>query len=180
MRKASKRMLEQGIQTPSPAPDLIPAETKNQPSEFASQIALKGDQTGSQTDEKLTLKVGQEKRTVQNQPRTSIGIGTANGGTSSATSNTIRSSPCCHWARRSLASLSRLGWSDPASSPWGPFGLWYEENRTSAHLGPRITDPLVPMHTSFTLFPLQLSLHLQALDSTPLYQHLQVFRPLSH
>ena len=26
MRKASTRMLEQGIQTPSPAPDLIPAE----------------------------------------------------------------------------------------------------------------------------------------------------------
>jgi hypothetical protein len=28
MRKASTRLLEQGIQTPSPAPDLIPAETK--------------------------------------------------------------------------------------------------------------------------------------------------------
>ena len=45
MRKASTRLLEQGTQTPSPAPDLIPAET-------------------------------------QNQPRTHIRIGTANGGTS--------------------------------------------------------------------------------------------------
>ena len=47
MRKASPRLPEQGTQTPSPAPDLIPAETKN-------------------------------------QPRTHIGIGTANGGTSTA------------------------------------------------------------------------------------------------
>jgi putative transposase len=31
MRKASTRLPEQGTQTPSPAPDLIPAETKNQP-----------------------------------------------------------------------------------------------------------------------------------------------------
>ena len=31
MRKASTGLLEQGTQTPSPAPDLIPAETKNQP-----------------------------------------------------------------------------------------------------------------------------------------------------
>jgi hypothetical protein len=30
MRKARTVMLEQGTQTPSPAPDLIPAETKNQ------------------------------------------------------------------------------------------------------------------------------------------------------
>ena len=45
MRNASTVLLEQGTQTPSPAPDLIPAETKN-------------------------------------QPRTHIGIGTANGGTS--------------------------------------------------------------------------------------------------
>jgi hypothetical protein len=30
MRKASTRLPEQGTQTPSPAPDLIPAETKNQ------------------------------------------------------------------------------------------------------------------------------------------------------
>jgi hypothetical protein len=45
MRKTSTVLLEQGTQTPSPAPDLIPAETKN-------------------------------------QPRTHIGIGTANGGTS--------------------------------------------------------------------------------------------------
>src|SRR5260370_30418898 len=29
MRKASTALLEQGTQTPSPAPDLIPAETKN-------------------------------------------------------------------------------------------------------------------------------------------------------
>jgi hypothetical protein len=45
MRKASTRLPEQGTQTPSPAPDLIPAE-------------------------------------VENQPRTRIAIGTANGGTS--------------------------------------------------------------------------------------------------
>ena len=45
MRKASTELPEQGTQTPSPAPDLIPAETKN-------------------------------------QPRTYIGFGTANGGTS--------------------------------------------------------------------------------------------------
>jgi len=51
MRKAGKRMLERGIQAPSPAPDLIPAETNNQPSEFAGQIAMKGDQTGSQAVE---------------------------------------------------------------------------------------------------------------------------------
>jgi len=31
MRKASTRLPEQGTQTPSPAPDLIPAEPKNQP-----------------------------------------------------------------------------------------------------------------------------------------------------
>jgi acetyl esterase/lipase len=31
MRKASTRMPEQGTQMPSPAPDLIPAETENQP-----------------------------------------------------------------------------------------------------------------------------------------------------
>jgi hypothetical protein len=31
MRKASTSLLEQGTQTPSPAPDLIPAQTKNQP-----------------------------------------------------------------------------------------------------------------------------------------------------
>jgi hypothetical protein len=30
MRKASTRMLEKETQTPSPSPDLIPAETKNQ------------------------------------------------------------------------------------------------------------------------------------------------------
>src|ERR1022692_575858 len=46
MSKASTELLEQGTQTPSPAPDLIPAQTEN-------------------------------------QPRTHIGIGTANGGTSS-------------------------------------------------------------------------------------------------
>ena len=45
MRKTSTRLPEQGTQTPSPAPDLIPAETNN-------------------------------------QPRTHIAIGTANGGTS--------------------------------------------------------------------------------------------------
>jgi hypothetical protein len=45
MRKASTELLEQGTQTPSPAPDLIPADAKN-------------------------------------QPRTHIGIGTVNGGTS--------------------------------------------------------------------------------------------------
>ena len=47
MRKASTRLPEQGTQTPSPAPDLIPAEPNN-------------------------------------QPRTRIAIGTANGGTSVA------------------------------------------------------------------------------------------------
>src|ERR1035441_6659752 len=47
MSKASTELLEQGTQTPSPAPDLIPAQTEN-------------------------------------QPRTHIGIGTANGGTSLA------------------------------------------------------------------------------------------------
>ncbi len=31
MRKASTELLEKGTQTPSPAPDLIPAETKIQP-----------------------------------------------------------------------------------------------------------------------------------------------------
>src|SRR6266853_655007 len=31
MRKASTRLPEQGTQMPSPAPDLIPAEPKNQP-----------------------------------------------------------------------------------------------------------------------------------------------------
>jgi hypothetical protein len=31
MRKASTRLPEQGTQTPSPARDLIPAETNNQP-----------------------------------------------------------------------------------------------------------------------------------------------------
>jgi len=31
MRKASTRLPEQGTQAPSPAPDLIPAETQNQP-----------------------------------------------------------------------------------------------------------------------------------------------------
>ena len=30
MRKASTALLEQGIQTPSPAPDLIPAETSTE------------------------------------------------------------------------------------------------------------------------------------------------------
>src|SRR5579864_9380065 len=45
MRNASTRLPEQGTQTPSPAPDLIPAEIKT-------------------------------------QPRTYIGIGAANGGTS--------------------------------------------------------------------------------------------------
>ena len=45
MRKASTKLLKQGTQTPSPAPDVIPAETNH-------------------------------------QPRTHIGIGTANGGTS--------------------------------------------------------------------------------------------------
>ena len=48
MRKASTRLPEQGTQTPSPAPALIPADTKN-------------------------------------HPRTHIGSGTANGGTSTAT-----------------------------------------------------------------------------------------------
>jgi hypothetical protein len=50
MRKASTELLEQGTQMPSPAPDLIPAQTKN-------------------------------------QPRTHIGIGTVNGGTSECLSS---------------------------------------------------------------------------------------------
>ena len=36
MRKANTRLPEQGTQTPSPAPDLIPAETKNQPRTYIS------------------------------------------------------------------------------------------------------------------------------------------------
>jgi hypothetical protein len=34
MRKASTRLPEQGTQAPSPAPDLIPAETENQPGTY--------------------------------------------------------------------------------------------------------------------------------------------------
>jgi hypothetical protein len=42
MRKASTRLLEQGIQTPSPAPDLIPAETENQPRTHIGLVQQKG------------------------------------------------------------------------------------------------------------------------------------------
>jgi hypothetical protein len=49
MRKASTVLLEQGIQTSSPAPDLIPAETKKQP---RTHIEI-GQQTGAlQHDER--------------------------------------------------------------------------------------------------------------------------------
>jgi hypothetical protein len=59
MRKASTRLPEQGTQTPSPAPDLIPAEPNN-------------------------------------QPRTHIPIGTANGGTSIRSTHVLRSDfPVC-------------------------------------------------------------------------------------
>ena len=42
MRKASTRLPEQGTQTPSPAPDLIPAETKNQPRTYIRIGAANG------------------------------------------------------------------------------------------------------------------------------------------
>ncbi len=48
MRKASTRLPEQGIQTPYPAPDLIPAEPKNQPrSHIAIGTANGGTSQGS-------------------------------------------------------------------------------------------------------------------------------------
>jgi hypothetical protein len=50
MRKASTRLPEQGTQTPSPAPDLIPAEPKNQP---RNHIAI-GTANGG-TSKALTL-----------------------------------------------------------------------------------------------------------------------------
>jgi hypothetical protein len=36
MRKASTRLPEQGTQAPSPAPDLIPAKTENQPRTYTA------------------------------------------------------------------------------------------------------------------------------------------------
>jgi len=56
MRKASTRLPEQRTQTPSPAPDLIPAE-------------------------------------IENQPRTRIAIGTANGGTSGSARTKAKQGP---------------------------------------------------------------------------------------
>jgi len=46
MRKASTRLPEQGTQTPSPAPDLIPAETKNQPRTYITIGAANGGTSG--------------------------------------------------------------------------------------------------------------------------------------
>src|ERR1700758_3668358 len=47
MRKASTRLPEQGTQTPSPAPDLIPAEPKNQP---RTHIAIGPANGGTSTE----------------------------------------------------------------------------------------------------------------------------------
>jgi integrase-like protein len=49
MRKASTRLPEQGTQTPSPAADLIPAETENQPS---THIAI-GTAIGGTSEPKM-------------------------------------------------------------------------------------------------------------------------------
>jgi hypothetical protein len=42
MRKASTRMPEQGTQTPSPAPDLIPAKTEHQPRTYTEIGTVNG------------------------------------------------------------------------------------------------------------------------------------------
>src|SRR5207244_8440623 len=52
MRKASTRLPEQGTQTPSPAPDLIPAEPKNQP---RTHIAI-GTANGGTSPSRALLK----------------------------------------------------------------------------------------------------------------------------
>ena len=46
MRKASTRLPEQGTQTPSPAPDLIPAEPKNQPRTYIAIGTANGGTSG--------------------------------------------------------------------------------------------------------------------------------------
>src|SRR6266536_671706 len=50
MRKASTRLPEQGTQTPSPAPDLIPAEPKDQP---RTRMAI-GTANGGTSDSSMT------------------------------------------------------------------------------------------------------------------------------
>jgi hypothetical protein len=72
MRRASTRLAEQGTQTPSPAPDLIPAETKH-------------------------------------QPRTYIGIGTANGGTSTASGGAWNASIVAEYFHFGGQTVSTLG-----------------------------------------------------------------------
>ena len=47
MRKASTRLPEQGTQTPSPAPDLIPAETENQPRTYTEIGTVNGGTSAS-------------------------------------------------------------------------------------------------------------------------------------
>ena len=47
MRKASTRLPEQGTQTPSPAPDLILAETENQPRTHTTIGAANGGTSDS-------------------------------------------------------------------------------------------------------------------------------------
>jgi len=42
MRKASTRLPEQGTQAPSPAPDLIPARTENQPRTYTAIGTVNG------------------------------------------------------------------------------------------------------------------------------------------
>ena len=51
MRNASTRLPEQGTQTPSPAPDLIPAEPKHQPRTY---IAI-GTANGGTSDPDFPL-----------------------------------------------------------------------------------------------------------------------------
>jgi len=48
MRKASTGMLEQGTQTPSPAPDLIPAKTKTRPRTYITIGTANGGMSLSQ------------------------------------------------------------------------------------------------------------------------------------
>jgi len=47
MRKASTRLPEQGTQTPSPAPDLIPAKTENQPRTYTAIGTANGGTSSS-------------------------------------------------------------------------------------------------------------------------------------
>ena len=49
MRKASTRLPEQGTQTPSPAPDLIPAKTKNQSRTHIAIGTANGGTSGAPT-----------------------------------------------------------------------------------------------------------------------------------